>query len=797
MANYVSHYRKEDDCYQTNRQHQINVAKLCRSYCQIPLLKNIAYITGLHHDDGKNTLDKWQPYFLKSIQEGRILGIEKVDHSTLGGLIVDTYVPGSLLSEMIQVAIFTHHGLADCVSMADGIPLIEKRKKKYADSEIEHVKKVCEDEIQNDWEALFSDARNDLNVLLKRIKALSQSKDGLCLYGNRNFYLGMCERLLFSVLADGDVRDTVDFMSGKKTDRGMNDDEVNVIWNKAIHNLDKKIKDIQSVQPKDSLLGMARKDISDKCELAAYSTSTRYRLAVPTGAGKTLSSLRFAFRRAFETKKRHIFYVAPFRSILEQNADEIREAIGNPEWVLEHHGDVILETQQENCLYECLIENWDEVPVIATTAVQFFNTLFKEKKRNIRRFHSLCNSIIIFDEVQALPVKVMELFNLAVNFLTEIGGAVVVLCTATQPLLEELPENRMLKTEIMADRLFAYESSFRRVEYFDVTENGTISFNIEMAAEFIRSKEGHEGQVLAIFNTKNAARDVFEKLRGQTEGKLFHLSTSMCAEHRRNTLKKIRDALLKGEKVICVSTQLIEAGVDLSFKCVIRSLAGLDNLIQAAGRCNRNGNSELGHVFLIQMEPDAENLTGLPDIQKAQDAMRKILRVYYENPQEIRGRLDSEDAVQAYYREYLMEKKMELRYPVSVEGVNTDLVDLFSVNREFAGNIKGIRLKQAFYTAGEKFSLIEDIEGIRVVVPYGDAGKILGSLADESSETIQKQLIRKLQRYTVTLTKNMLKKIGQDAIHKWSETILTLSERYYDEEIGVCTMPGDMKFLDF
>ena len=144
-----------------------------------------------------------------------------------------------------------------------------------------------------------------------------------------------------------------------------------------------------------------------------------------------------------------------------------------------------------------------------------------------------------------------------------------------------------------------------------------------------------------------------------------------------------------------------------------------------------------------------------------------------------------------------MEKKMELRYPVSFEGVNTDLVDLFSVNREFAGNIKGIRLKQAFYTAGEKFSLIEDIEGIRVVVPYGDAGKILGSLADENSETIQKQLIRKLQRYTVTLTKNMLKKIGQDAIHKWSETILTLSERYYDEETGVCTMPGDMKFLDF
>ena len=465
--------------------------------------------------------------------------------------------------------------------------------------------------------------------------------------------------------------------------------------------------------------------------------------------------------------------------------------------MLEHHGDVVFEEEEENWRYERLIENWDEVPVIVTTAVQFFQTLYREKKRNLRRFHSLCDSVIIFDEVQALPVKVMGLFNLAVNFLTELAGSTVVLCTATQPPFEKVAKNRMKRAVDMAGKLSLYEPKFRRVEYYDCTDGGRKSIGIEEAADFIREKAEEEKQVLAIFNTKRAAARVFEALKGKTEGKLFHLSDSMCAENRSDMLAEIRKALKQGEEIVCISTQLVEAGVDFSFGCVVRSLAGLDNLIQAAGRCNRNGLLSMGHVYVILMNGDAENLSSLADIRKRQEGMRKLLRIYQNSPERFEGRLDSEKAIQEYYKEYLRDRNEEEKYPAILDGIPVNLIDLLSDNRKFAGQVQNVLLRQAFKTAGELFSLIDEKGGTDVIVPYKDAEKILQELSETAEQEKRKSLMRKLQRYTVNLTDSTIRKIGQGAIHKREDGILVLKERYYDPQMGVCTEPREMEYLEF
>ncbi|MDO4279405.1 MAG: CRISPR-associated helicase Cas3', partial [Lachnoclostridium edouardi] len=573
----------------------------------------------------------------------------------------------------------------------------------------------------------------------------------------------------------------------------MSDENICQIWEEALLHLEQKLQKIKADQKLVSPLNRIRDEISARCKEAAYEKATRYRLAVPTGAGKTLSSFRFALTKAAECGMRHIFYIAPFRSILEQNTADIIDAIGNEKWLLEHHGEVILEDQEESLRYEHLIENWDDVPIIATSAVQFFNTFLKEKKRNLRRFHALCNSVIILDEVQAFPPKVMALFNLSVNFLTEICGSVVVLCTATQPLTEAIAKNKMMKTTLMTQPLSVYEPYFRRVTYKDCTNGGNQQWSIEEAAEFIRDKADSEKQVLAIFNTKSAAKNVYDKLKGRINGELFHLSTSMCAAHRNNVLKSIKKALKNGNSVTCISTQIVEAGWDVSFQCVIRSMAGLDNLIQAAGRCNRNGIGKTGTVYLIQMNDTAEKVTSLPEIRKAQQAMRQVLNYYYKKPEHYGERLDSEKIIERYYTAYLMDQS-NFCYPV--KELQTDIVDLLSDNKMFQRpRTYGPYLRQAFQSAGQAFSLIEEKGGIDVVVPYGDAVLLLSQLDKIMGSEERIQLMRKLQRYIVNVSDYILKKIGSDVVFQREDGILVLDCRYYDGETGVQQKPEEMVFL--
>lgn len=788
---FYSHYRPEDEKYQTNLEHERSVASLSEDYCHIILLKKIVRLIGLYHDEGKNT-ESWQEYFQAAIRKEEKYGEGKEDHSTLGGLIIDQYAPESRFSEMAQAAIYMHHGLTDCISLTDGSVLFQRRKQKYHIGEIQKALERAQNEFQEDIAALCLEAKRDINRLLKRIQQLSMDGSGKYVFGSPDFYVGMCERMLLSCLMDADWRNTADFMAGRVTTTGLSDEEILTFWDKGIWNIEKKIAGFEL---KDRI-DFYRTKISEQCKTAAFTEHSLYQLAVPTGAGKTLSSLRFALHCAKEHRKRHIFYIAPFKSILDQNAEVIRETLGMPEMVLEHHSDVVQESDEQTWHYERLIENWDESPVIVTTATQFLNTLFKEKRSNVRRFHSLCDSVVIVDEAQALPVRVIGLFNMAVNFLTRICNTTVVLCTATQPLFAEVRENRMFPSVRMTDTLSELEEAFRRVEYHDCTADCAGGFSAEQAAEFVLEKAKRYEQVLLILNTKSSAKKIYEQLEGKVEGRLFHLSTSMCAQHRSDKLEEIRKALADGERVICISTQLVEAGVDFSFKCVIRSLAGLDNLIQAAGRCNRNGKLEMGHVYLIRMSQEIENISSLPDIKKAQDAMMRFLHVYHKRPEEFGFRVDSEKAIGAYYTYYFYDRQAEMCYRVDVDGIKTSIVEMLSSNKEVAGNRKDVKLRQAFRSAGKAFEVIEEKGGTDVVVLYGEAERLVSELKGTEDPSGKRKILRKLQCYTVNLSDSMLRKLGSDAVYGIEDNkVLILEERYYDRNVGVLAEPAKMPLL--
>ena len=520
---------------------------------------------------------------------------------------------------------------------------------------------------------------------------------------------------------------------------------------------------------------------------------------MPTGAGKTLSSLRFALYHAQKTKKQHIIYIAPFNSILEQNAEEIRKAIGNTSAVLEHHCNVICEEDEEE-KYRSLTETWDS-PVIVTTAVQILNTLFSNQKSCIRRMHTLCNSIIIFDEVQAIPIKCVELFNLAVNFLSKFCNTTVILCSATQPSLAQLGENNVCKCIEMSGTAEKYAEAFKRNDIIDVTDLYPGGMEIEDLSNFLLEKTELYQSTLAIVNTTTCALKTFQRLKEicSQEYILFHLSNNMCPQHKLDVLELIKKSLKdRTKKVICVSTQVVEAGVNFSFGCVVRSKAGLDNVIQAAGRCNRHKElGRMGVVFIVQISEKAENLNHLQEIRNAQAALQKVLEAFKTEPYKFKNRLDSEEAIRFYYSNYYKQiRTNETKFPV--DEYSTTIVDLLGENK--SGRLQYRRannselktkLPQAFLTAGQAFEVIANDYKVNVIVPYSDEVKELLNEVSQNYLNLdeQRRILRKLQRYTVGISEKRKEQLGNAVYKSYNGELFILCDGYYDRDVGVIDEP--------
>ncbi len=474
--------------------------------------------------------------------------------------------------------------------------------------------------------------------------------------------------------------------------------------------------------------------------------------------------------------------------------------------MLEHHSN--LTPEEQSWRGKILSENWD-APVVYTTTVQLLETLFGAGTRGARRMHQLANAVLIFDEIQSLPVNCVHLFNNAMNYLADFCGSTVVLCTATQPLLDQVDENKGAirippGNELMPDvrKLF---DDLKRVEVVNQRKPGGWSQEeiAELAFEQIRAASS----CLVIVNTKKAAQAIYRLCRDNSLVAVYHLSTNMCPAHRKSILDQVRSRLDQTPPLptLCVSTQLIEAGVDVDFGSVIRFTAGLDSIAQAAGRCNRNGRTERGMVHVVNPRVEDENLNMLPDIRVGRDKAERVLDEYEEDPERFGKNRIGPEAMAWYYQNYFFARADEMSYPVSRKALGRDdtLLNLLSINKaaldDYARTKRqapSVYLRQAFMTAAKAFKAI-DAPTRGVIVPYGQEGKaLINGLCAAYLPDKEFDLLRRAQQYSVNVLPNALETLSRAGVVREiqdSTGILFLTDRrYYSEELGLSDTPNGL-----
>ncbi|GHT93851.1 CRISPR-associated helicase/endonuclease Cas3 [Betaproteobacteria bacterium] len=624
---------------QSLAEHLLAVACLAKGFGHKFGLGRAAELVGLLHDLGKYS-EAFQRYIASAlglinpdadnyVDAGVLKG--KIDHSTAGAQFVWQALSKQdakqvVLGQWLALCLASHHsGVIDCLA-PDGSDIFGKRMAKPEQKgHLEEVQGCSDEKILKLVTELLAapELLNEFHDLIQRLSRFEKHARPL----NQQF--GLALRFLFSCLVDADRIDTARAEEKRKNKTDVRSLGKYESWDVLAERLERKLATFPDEHPIDHL----RHQISDECLAAADRPCGVYTLTVPTGGGKTLASLRFALKHAKARKLDRIIYVIPFTSIIDQNAGEVRKILEpeaqKGEIVLEHHSN--LTPEQQDWHEKILCENWD-APVVYTTMVQFLESLFGSGVRGARRMHQLANSVLIFDEIQTLPVRCVHLFNNAINFLSEQCNSTIVLCTATQPLLHNVDAKQGAirlagKHEIVSDvrQLF---SSLKRVEIIDLRRSNGWSYR--EIANLAHEEVEKVRCCLVIVNTKDAAEQIFMAAWKSciNEDRLFHLSTDMCPAHRKEVLNKIKIRLKEDLPTLCVSTQLIEAGVDVDFGCVIRSMAGLDSIAQAAGRCNRNGRSTQGQVYLVNPTEEKVTLETLPDIAIGKNKAEAVLGLY-------------------------------------------------------------------------------------------------------------------------------------------------------------------------
>lgn len=594
---------------------------------------DISRTAAVLHDVGK-VAQQFQTYLLSD--DGHR---GDVQHARQGAFVVNDFFESKgeieeIAKEILELAISKHHGgLPDCIDESGnrafllGFTESDKSNEKYAYQEI----KRGLNGLALDLQSNFRGSAEDIACFLKKIKSLRLSKDSIY------FYLGLLVKLIYSRLVDADRTDAACFETRKQYRPNAVD------WQNLISRLDKSMRSFDS----SSEINRIRHQINEQCCLAGARETGIYRLSIPTGGGKTLASLNFALHHALKTGKRRIIYVIPYLSITTQTAKTFRDVLGlnsDSDVLLEHYSTAGMQRSADvadNASSEfedagehqrkLAAERWDN-PIIVTTMVEFLETVMSARGTKLRKFHNMADSVIIFDEIQSLPMNTINLFNEIVSFLSKITNSTILLCSATQPLLEKTKRENLLlseKPDLIAETE-SYEDKLRRTRIVASAENKSC----DELGQIIYQQARKNGNCLAIVNLKKEAREIFqclERLDVNHEFELIHLSTAMCGRHRTDCLNRIGALLDPGnpKPVICVSTQLIEAGVDISFACVVRAMAGLDSIMQAAGRCNRNGESvEPKNVYVYPLKDEDSMERYLPDIAMGKQLTLQIGKLY-------------------------------------------------------------------------------------------------------------------------------------------------------------------------
>lgn len=681
---FFAHSTHADDCsdWQPLAEHLESVGRLAAEYATPFGGQQLAEVAGLLHDIGKYT-DEFQR---------RINGeLIRVDHATRGAILaVERY---GLIGRLLAYGIAGHHaGLANGSDPGERSPIVERLK----GLGLPPLLGQWQDEIQLP------------SVLELGQPPIKPAK------GRVTFQLAFLARMLFSCLVDADFLDTEAFynrIERRPSPRPRHKPELT--------ELRTVVDSYLSTFRADSAVNRIRADILGHVRQQAVLPPGLFSLTVPTGGGKTLASLAFALDHAVRYGLRRIIYVIPFTSIVEQNAAVFRHALGalGERAVLEHHSafsDDPSKSRQARDKLRLVMENWD-APIIVTTAVQFFESLYADRPSRCRKLHNIAGSVIILDEAQTLPLKLLRPCVTAIDELALNYGCSPVLCTATQPALQA-PQ---FKGGLQGVRELAPNPPqlFQQLARVQIRQVGILSDTA------LQQQMAGRDQVLCIVNNRRHARALYESIADQEGAR--HLTTLMCARHRSQVLAEVRQRLRDGLPCRLVATSLIEAGVDVDFPCVLRAEAGLDSIAQAAGRCNREGRRALADSEVLVFQAENPDWKAPDELQQFAQAAREVLRNTKGDPL-------APEAITRYFQQLYWQKgEHEL-----------DKADLL-------GQIESKRLEGIpFEILADKFRMIDSVQS-PVIIPFDetaqDALKAL-EYAEGCGE-----LARQLQPYIVQL----------------------------------------------
>lgn len=751
----ISHVRQFDMEIQSNAEHQQGVAEKAKDFAAEFGMGEWGRVLGLLHDKGKEK-KAFQQHIIKDSGKDPSVRVEgDYCHAYVGALLArDQY---SNVASLLAYPIVGHHaGLYD-----------------YSDYDDVMEKKSIPSEIDT----------TELNI------SLSPS----ILKSIKPFECNHLIRMLFSCLVDADRLDTEEFMKpeqaelrgGKKTLQ-----ELAPLLEKDLS--DKRSETMKKNKDK-TIVNIVRDQVQEECWMKAECESGFYSLTVPTGGGKTLSSLLWAMKHAIYNGKRRIIIAIPYTSIIVQTAQILRDIFG-PENVLEHHSNVSYEALcdredngEDNLALQMKLatENWD-YPIIVTTNVQLFESMYSNKPTPCRKLHNLCNSVLILDEVQALPIQYLQPIVNALKTYQRLFGMSVLFTTASQPVLEGRHQGTIPRitfdgidkiTEIIPDGSDLH-NKLRRVNLiFDENKS---------SYDEIADRMAQYDRVLCIVNTRKTALEIYNRLPKNAQSLTFHLSRMMCQLHIREAIDRIKVALNNDQcKVIrVVSTQLIEAGVDIDFPIVFREEAGLDSIIQSAGRCNREGAPEKGSTFVFMLK---------------ETRLRGTLNLMNEARKDMMDIVDdklSPIAISKYF--YKMYHSTPTFDKPNGEGYN--MYEMLEEVMDYSPNAEGVMpsIDYRFKMAANSFHLIDD-DSIGVVVHYvtddekkKECKPHIESLIEElKNNGLSYSLMRELGQYMINIKKSDNNKLN--GFLREYNGVNVLDQCYksmYSPEVGL-TLPID------
>ncbi|MCL6452914.1 MAG: CRISPR-associated helicase Cas3' [Alicyclobacillus sp.] len=726
-------HSRDDGQYQPLKEHLTNVASLCLAFADVFGAGYLGYLAGILHDVGKYSAE-----FQRRVRGESI----RVDHSSAGAQwIVRPDVARHLLGKtrfdfhfavMVAHAIAGHHGGLQNYGTMDEEGSLKNRLEKQGIP---------------DWHEAWKELQvqpDDWGPQRTRLTRYWTSERLAWSYS----FLG---RMLYSCLVDADSIDTRNYCSGLDPDLRLDAvPSISGLMDRFQTYLDTRFSSVP-----DTDINRMRERIRETCERRAALSPGMFSLTVPTGGGKTLSSLAFALRHATQHGMRRVIYVIPFTSIIEQNARVFRQALG-PDAVLEHHSNFNYEEYGENygpdeaARLKLSAENWD-TPVVVTTSVQFFESLFSNKRSQCRKLHNIARSVIIVDEAQSIPRGYISPCLQALNELVSNYGCTAVLCTATQPAWRGLG---VMPTEIMDSP--TPDELVRTFERVSVSVHGDSSHvtRDEQVAGWIASAE----QVLCIVNTRKHAQSLFAILKSLEVEDVYHLSGRLCAKHRSDVISKIRQRLAARLPCRVVSTQLIEAGVDVDFPLVLRAYAGLDSIAQAAGRCNREGRLQRGEVMVFYPESH-----GMPSAGWMKETAVEAQNTLAYSP----GSPLSPSALRDYFER--------------LHGIRTGRVDSVT---DCAGLLPLLRSKSRnleipYEEVSERFRLIDE-NMWSIVIPYDDL--VTNLVKELASSPYPLRVLRKLQPYVVQVYHPEFMEFGRlGLIRSLGGVALLVDKAYYDK----------------